>query len=103
MPEPWLQGFTRVPPPLGTDRGGRLALWNLRVFKRVHSISAPEAWPVTCLAFEPGGRWLAAASSDGFVRLHDLGSRTLLQSFQVRACRAAALLQGSRRSSFSSA
>lgn len=53
----------------------------------MHSISAPEAWPVTCLAFEPGGRWLAAASSDGFVRLHDLGSRALLQSFQVRALR----------------
>ena len=81
-----LQALERVPPPsAGSDRGGRLALWNLRAFKRLHSISAPEGWPVACLAFEPGGRWLAAASCDGFVRLHDLASRVQLQAWQVRA------------------
>ena len=79
--------LTNINPLAGTDRGGRLALWNLRSFKRVHSLATPEAGPVNALAFDAGGRGLVSAASDGFARLHDLSTRAQAEAWQVSCTR----------------
>ena len=54
---------------------GRLALWNLRAFKRVAAFSLAGDPALHCLAWARDGRTLLAAGADGCARLLDVASR----------------------------
>ena len=54
---------------------GKLSLWNMRTFKRVHSFSLEADVRTESLAFSRDGRLMLAACSDGRARLFDSASR----------------------------
>lgn len=54
---------------------GRLALWNLRAFKRVAAFSLAGDPALHCLAWARDGRTLLVAGADGCARLLDVASR----------------------------
>lgn len=54
---------------------GKLSLWNMRTFKRVHSFALEGDARTESLAFSRNGRLMLAACSDGAGRLFDTASR----------------------------
>ena len=66
---------------------GRLALWNLRAFKRVATFSLSGDPALRCLVWAQEGRQLLAAGADGTARLFDVASRAEARnSFMCMFC-----------------
>ena len=71
----------------GSPAVGRLALWNLRAFKRVATFSLAGDPALRCLAWAQEGRQLLAAGADGTARLFDVASRAEARdSFMCMFC-----------------
>ena len=54
---------------------GKLSLWNMRTFKRVHSFSVEGDPRTESVAFSRDGRLMLTVCSDGRGRLFDAASR----------------------------
>lgn len=68
--------------PAAGAAAGRLALWNLRAFKRVSTFSLAGDPALGCLAWAADGRRLLAAGADGTARVFDVAARTEARSLQ---------------------
>lgn len=64
------------------SRDGELLIWNLTTGNVEKRIEKPHADTVLCLAFSPDGQRLATGSADGLVKVWDVASGKLLQTFE---------------------
>ncbi|KAK9842513.1 hypothetical protein WJX81_003570 [Elliptochloris bilobata] len=90
--EPTFAAATAAQPGASDQAVGRLALWNLRAFKRVATFSLAGEPALRCLDWARDGRTLIAAGTDGTARLLDVASRAEVASWSVGGAGAAAWL-----------
>jgi WD40 repeat protein len=64
------------------SRSGQISLWNVTNGVAAGVIPDPHSDAVLCLAFSPDGRLLASGSADRAVRLFELDSQRLVQTFE---------------------
>jgi WD40 repeat protein len=70
-------------PKGGADGTGRLSLWNMRSFKKVHTFGIPGDPAISSLSFSPDGRLLVAGGVDGAVRLFDAAGKSVVRAHAV--------------------
>ncbi|QDT58186.1 WD domain, G-beta repeat [Stieleria bergensis] len=64
------------------SREGELLIWNLETGQIETRIEQPHADTVLCLDFSPDGSRLATGSADGLVKVWEVASGALLQTFE---------------------